>query len=36
LIVGLEKMDGLKLVLAHDIEWLNEEGNKERFWSGNM
>jgi len=36
LIVGLEEMDGVKLVLAHDIKWLNEEGNKERFWPGKM
>jgi hypothetical protein len=32
LIVGLEKMDEVEVVLAHDIEWLNEEGNKRRFW----
>jgi hypothetical protein len=31
LIVGLEKMDGVILVLAHNIERLNEEGNKERL-----
>ena len=36
LIVGLEEMDGVKLVLAHDIKWLNEEENKERFWPGKM
>jgi glyoxylase-like metal-dependent hydrolase (beta-lactamase superfamily II) len=36
LIVGLEKIDGVEVVLAHDIEWLNEEGNKNRFWPGKM
>jgi glyoxylase-like metal-dependent hydrolase (beta-lactamase superfamily II) len=36
LIVGLEKMDGVEVVLAHDIEWLNEEGNREWFWPGKM
>ncbi|KAN0120227.1 hypothetical protein V8E51_002435 [Hyaloscypha variabilis] len=36
LIVGLEKMDGVEVVLAHDVEWLNREGNKKRFWPGKM
>ncbi len=36
LIVGLEKMDGVEVVLAHDVEWLNEEGNKKRLWPGKM
>jgi hypothetical protein len=35
LIVRLEKM-GVEVVLAHDSEWLNEEGNKKRFWPGKM
>ncbi len=30
LIATLEKM-GVEVVLAHDSEWLNEEGNKKRF-----
>jgi hypothetical protein len=36
LIIGLEKMDGVEVVLAHDVEWLNRESNKERFWPGKM
>jgi glyoxylase-like metal-dependent hydrolase (beta-lactamase superfamily II) len=36
LLVELEKMDGVEVVLGHDVEWLNEEGNKERFWPGKM
>jgi glyoxylase-like metal-dependent hydrolase (beta-lactamase superfamily II) len=36
LIVGLEKMDGVEVVLAHDTKWLNEKGNKMRFWPGKM
>ncbi|PMD26872.1 Metallo-hydrolase/oxidoreductase [Hyaloscypha hepaticicola] len=35
LIARLEKM-GVEVVLAHDSEWLNEEGNKKRFWPGKM
>jgi len=26
----------VEVVLAHDSEWLNEEGNKKRFWPGKM
>lgn len=36
LIAGLEKMDGVEVVLAHDIEWLDKEENKKRFWPAKM
>jgi len=40
LIVGLEKMEEVEVdsctVLAHDIEWWNEEENTKRFWPTKM